>query len=87
MTSRYRHVPGAYRTTAADLADHLVAIGDHLATLVEVDPRNGRMRYVAPTGELADRLDQLTDAVLLAERLAIAIRVDVEIGHLREVSA
>jgi hypothetical protein len=87
MTSRYQHTPGAYRATGADVADHLAAIGDHLATLVEVDARNGRRRYAAPTGELADRLDELTDAVLAVERLVVALRVDVEVGRLSGVPA
>ncbi len=82
MTTTYRHVPGHYRTTAADLAAHLGAIADHLAARVEVDPRNGRDRYAPPTGELARRLDELTDAVVAAERLAVAILVDVEVGGL-----
>ena len=82
MTTTYRHAPGQYRATAADLAAHLVAIADHLAARVEVDPRNGRMRYAAPTGELGRRLDELTDAVAAAERLAVAILVDVEVGRL-----
>jgi hypothetical protein len=88
MTSRYQHAPGAYRNTAADVAAHLVAIGDHLAARVEVDPRNGRTRYASPEGELADRLDELTDAVLAVERLAVALRVDIEVGRLAaEVAA
>ena len=88
MTTTYRHAPGQYRATAADLAAHLVAIADHLAARVEVDPRNGRTRYVAPDGELGRRLDELTDAVVAAERLAVAILVDVEVGALgREVAA
>jgi hypothetical protein len=45
------------------------------------------MRYAAPTGELADRLDELTDAVLAVERLAVGLRVDVEVGRLSGVSA
>jgi hypothetical protein len=82
MTTRYRHTPGHYRNTAAYLADHLGAIADHLAARVEVDPRNGRMRYAAPDGELGRRLDELTDAVVAAERLVVALLVDVEVGAL-----
>lgn len=88
MTTTYRHAPDAYRHTAVDLAAHLVAIADHLDTRVEPDPRNGRTRWVAPDGELGRRLDELTAAVVEAERLAVAIRVDVEVGALsREVWA
>ena len=88
MTTTYRHAPAHYRNTATDMAEHLAAIADHLASLTEVDPRNGRVRYAEPTGELGRRLDEVTDAVVAAERLLVALRVDVEVGRLgAEVAA
>lgn len=92
MSTTYRHAPGHLRTTAADLAEHLGAIADHLAdhlaARVEADPRNGELRYVEPDGELGRRLDELVDAVVAADRLAVSLLVDVEVGALgAEVSA
>ena len=80
MTTTYRHHPNYYRAT--DLAAHLGAIADHLAARVEVDPHSGRERRVTPDGELGRRLDELVAAVLDAERLAVAILVDLEVGRL-----
>ena len=76
MTTTYRHAPGHYRTTATDLAAHLTAIADHLAAGVALD------------GELGARVDELTDAIIRAECLALRVLLDVEVGALvREVTA
>ena len=73
MTSRYHHAPRAYRVTGRDVERQLAAIADHLD------------RIGVPTGDLADRLDELTDAVLTVERLALGVRLDLDVA--REVSA
>jgi hypothetical protein len=63
MTTTYRHAPGHYRTTAADLAAHLVAIADHLDAVAAA---GGNLTPV----DVGPVLDQLTDAVVDVERLA-----------------
>ena len=65
MTGLYRHLPGHYRSTAADLAEHLHAIA------AELD------RIGTPGPELGARLDALTDAVLAAEAAAVAMRLQL----------
>jgi hypothetical protein len=59
MTTRYRHVPEHYRRGTTDLAASLAAIADLL---------DGSHPH-----DLALRLDDLTDVVLVAERMAAAI--------------
>lgn len=67
MTStRYVHYPAAIRATAADVSDHLAAIADHLAA--------------TPDAVDMGRLDALTTAVLVVERLAIGLRVDLDVA-------
>jgi len=66
MTARYHHAPRAYRVTGRDVAHQLAAIADHLD------------RIGVPTGDLADQLDELTDAVLTVERIALAVRLDLD---------
>ena len=63
MTTRYVHSPAAIRTTAADLAAHLVTIADHLDA---VSAAGGNLTPV----DVGPVLDQLTDAVVAVERLA-----------------
>ena len=66
MTARYHHAPGAYRTTGRDVGHQLAAIADHLD------------RIGVPTGDLGHQLDALTDAVLTVERIALAVRINLD---------
>jgi hypothetical protein len=67
--TRYLHHPAAIRATAADLHANLQAVADYLAAV------SGPGRSVP--AELARRLDVITDAVLVAERLVAELAAEV----------
>ena len=65
----YVHHPAAIRATADDLHANLHHVADHLQAVIR--PGN------AVPGDLARRLDAITAAVLVAERLVAELAAEV----------